>query len=114
MLSPDGTEPWHQAGVSTGELQVLAVLLGILLVGNLSLAERREAQSATVLAGLSSAPAAARAGLVWDQQQHQMCINFKCTINDTFFPWMRHIGCDAQSQGNVLSKAGAAPAALTW
>lgn len=65
--------------------------------------------------GRALLPAAAhRQGIMWDQQEHQMCINFKCTINDTLFPWIRHIGCDAQSQGNVLSKAGAAQAALTW
>lgn len=69
---------------------------------------------AAVLAGPSAAPAAAHVqGRIWDQQEHQMCINFKCTINDTFFPWIRHIGCDAQPQGNVSSKADAAQAALT-
>lgn len=23
--------------------------------------------------------------IIWDQKEHQVCINFKCTINDTFF-----------------------------
>lgn len=33
--------PWHQAGVGTGELQVLAVLLGILFFGREAQQPRR-------------------------------------------------------------------------
>lgn len=115
-------EPWLAQSpvapgrINTGEAQMLAVLLEILAFGNLYLGGRLSSTTGTsVLAGLSTAPAAAHVqGIIRDQQGHRMCINFKCTINDTFFPWMRHVGCDAQPQGNVSSEAGAAQAALTW